>query len=166
MKKIAIVVLLLFGTYSYSQKNDCKIKSVYDEFKEITNYDGKTFDTKRDNFPTRIQFLKMTSKKDSLSVGYLMAVMGNKTACATRKSKVIFILTNGDKLEMPRLSTSVNCGVSHLLVDFKKEDIETLLNNYPVKGRLDYNDVLDDFEFSEKGQKEFISNLKCIIDAK
>ena len=70
-----------------------------------------------------------------------------------------------DKLEIPRLSSSISCGISHLLVDLKKEDIEILLNNHPIKGRLDYNDVFDDFDFSEKGQKEFISNLQCIQNA-
>jgi len=163
MKKIIIVAMLLIGAYSYSQKNECKTKSSYDEFTETTQIQGLSFNTSKEKYPVQIQFLKY-KYKDKQS--YNIVVIGNSNGCISRKSKVIFILGNNEKIEFLRGQTSIKCGVSHMIVDLKEEDVEKLLNNIIIKGRLDYGDNIEDFNFSEKGQKEFISNLKCIIDAK
>lgn len=158
------VAMFLILNLVYSQKDECKIKKDYDEFSEMTSYQGKIFRTSKEKYPVEIQFLKMLFKTENYH--YSMVVSGNIRACVTRKARVIFIMKNGDKMYFERSSDKIDCGVSHMIVNLTKEDLEKLSNESIDKGRLDYDDGQEDFIFSEKAQSEFISNLKCIQEIK
>ena len=83
-----------------------------------------------------------------------------KEGCNTKSSYVHIQFKNGEKLKLPRTKGSIECGSRSIIVNVS--DYLDLLMTEPIEKIRVYIDQDDDFEVTEKGQKKFFENIKCI----
>lgn len=169
MKLIKIFALVLLFSNSYGQNQKCKIIKRYDEFSEFTNYESRKFDVSKQSYTggansAQMQFLKLESKRGTIM--YSMVIFGNKSGCVTKNSGSTFIMKNGEKMYFEIATKKTDCGINFMIVKLTDDDISKLKTELIDKIRISYDDLNEDFTFTEKGQTKFLENLNCITETK